>query len=1118
MKMQRLKERVLRRLFPAVLAVFGASAEAGSPPVWENEQVIQINREPARASFVPFDSVEGARTGSWSDSPYYLGLDGEWRFHWVPRPEERPVDFHRPDFDDSSWARIPVPSNWEMQGYGTPIYVSAGYPHRIDPPRVMSEPPEDYTTYHERNPVGSYRRRFTVPESWDGRSVFVHFGGVQSAFHLWVNGEHVGYSQGSMTAAEFNLTPYLRRGENTLAVEVYRWSDGSYLEDQDMWRLSGIYRSVFLYSAAPFRIADFTVRTELDEDYRDARLLIEPELEALEGVDPEGWEVEAQLFDAAGAEVLDEVLSHPAAPILNRDYAPAVLVERTPQRGIRKFGWLQAEVSNPAKWTAETPHLYRLVLTLRNPEAAVVEVVASDVGFREVEIREGRLWVNGHPVRLRGVNRHEHDPETGRTMTLEGMREDIRLMKRANINAVRTAHYPNDPRWYELCDRYGLYVMDEANIETHGLRGFLASESSWHYAFLDRAIRMAERDKNHPSIIIWSLGNESGYGPNFAAMSAWLRDFDPTRPIHYEGAQGAPTDPDTVDMISRFYPRVQAEYLNPGVDPGAAEERPENARWERLLDIARDPADDRPVLTSEYAHSMGNALGNLQEYWDEIYAHPRMLGGFVWDWADQGIWKTAPAGERFIAYGGDFGDVPNLGAFSLNGILFADRSLTPKYEELKKVYQPISIHAEGEESAAVRIINRHHFLDLSEFEARWMLRADGETVAAGALEAIELAPGDERVIRLPLPSFEELAPVAEHWLTLSFHHRTDRRWFAAGEAVAWEQWRFKAAEPEAERLRADTLPELRLVEEAGRVRISGPSFSVEFDRRTGTLASLRYGDREILAVNTVNGVPGPVLQAYRAYTDNDQGFGNWLADIWREAGLNRLERNVGQLEARQLDSAEVQVVARARNAAENGAIMHESRWTIRGDGSLELESHFLPEGELPELPRIGVVMRIDQSLEQFSWYGRGPHENYVDRKTSAAMDVWQSTVNEQYLPYPRPQETGNKEDIRWLSLTDDSGQGILISAQDAPFSASALPFTATDLDLATHTHELRPRPEVVLSLDARHSGLGNSSCGPGVLQKYAVPPEACQLRIRIQPIEGGSDRPALARTRYASSQ
>lgn len=690
-------------------------------PDWENEQVLQRNRLPARATFWPLESVESAVAGDRDASPWVKTLNGPWLFHWSPTPKRAPEKFYADGFDSADWDVLPVPSSWQMHGYGTPIYVSAGYPFRIDPPRVTREPPSQWTSYKERNPVGCYRRTFSIPTEWKGRRVFLHFAGVEGAFEAWVNGAPVGYSQGSHSPAEFEVTGLMHGGENTLAVRVFRYSDGSYLEDQDMWRMSGIYREVVLFSTPKARIADFFVRTDLDAHHQEAELAIDVRLDAIGNATLDGWRVTAELFDAQGREIFKAPLTHDAKTILNRDYKAAILVDRTPQRGVGPFGWLKTHVERPALWTAETPVLYKLVLSLRDEEGRPVETVACNVGFREVDIRDGRLLINGRPVRLRGVNRHEHDPEAGHAVSYERMLQDAQLMKRANINAVRTSHYPNDPQWYDICDRLGLYVMDEADLETHGLRGRLANEPRWANAFLDRAMNLAERDKNHPSVISWSLGNESGWGPNLAANAAWLRNFDPTRFIHYEGAQG-PSDPDGVDVISRFYPRLQDEYLNPDLPLAAtANERPENARWERLLDLARNESDKRPIVASEYAHAMGNAIGNLGDYWREIESHDRLIGGFIWDWADQGILRKNAAGDAYFAYGGDFGDTPNHGAFCLNGVVTADRALTAKYWQVKRAYQPVSLTLDAVEGDAtrgltvrVKIANHRETLDLSD--------------------------------------------------------------------------------------------------------------------------------------------------------------------------------------------------------------------------------------------------------------------------------------------------------------------------------------------------------------------------------------------------------------------
>ncbi len=1072
-------------------------------PDWENHHVLQINREPARASFVPYPATSrmnsGAAVPSAEENPWYQSLNGRWKFHWVDSPEKRPADFYRTDYDDKNWGDFPVPGNWEMNGYGTPIYVSAGYPFRIDPPRVTSEPRKDYTTYRERNPVGSYRRVFDVPRDWAGRRFFLHFDGVQSAFYVWVNGEKVGYSQGSMEPSEFDITPYVKPGKNLLAVEVYRYSDGSYLEDQDMWRMSGIQRDVWLYSTGPLRISDFAVRTTFDSLYRDAVIAVEPELKAYDGVSANGYRIEARLYDPQGKPVFDEPVAQDAVPVLNREFRSGVLNDRTPQRGPRKFGWLTATVRNPLPWTAETPNLYTLVLTLVGPDGKTTENVSCQVGFRDVKIRDGRLWVNGKPVRLRGVNRHEHDPRLGRVMTEETMLKDILLMKQANVNAVRTSHYPNHPRWYELCDRYGLYVMDEADIETHGVRGWLAGQPDWYAAFLDRAIRMAERDKNHPSVIIWSMGNESGYGANFAAVSAWLREFDPTRPVHYEGAQGALTDPPGVDVISRFYPRVQDEYLNPQSEGNESVERAENARWERLLSIARRTTDDRPVLTSEYAHCMGNALGNFREYWDEIYSHSRMLGGFIWDWVDQGIYKKLPDGTEMVAYGGDFGDKPNLKAFCLNGIVFCDRTIPPKYWEVKKVYQPVLFEGEGLTGTnyRVRVTNRNHHIGLREsYVTRWTLTADGKELRRGISETPDLEPGESGVMEIPVGKIPEGQDVR---LRVSVELKRGTPWAEAGHEVAWQQFGLNVPK---EGVSTVMRPggRIRSVKPDGdRLTILGEGFEMEWSLADGTLTSWKTDGRELLA--SPDNLSGqPFFQGYRAPTDNDTGFGNWLAKDWRKSGLDSLKRAVKAVSWKGFpESGAVEITVAQTYRALEGEFLYEAVYRIYGDGTLEVVCSFDPRGTLPELPRLGIGLALAGDLENLSWYGRGPHENYIDRKESADVGLWRSTVTQQYVPYPRPQECGNKEEVTRLTLTDDRGQGLEVATLGEPFSMSALHFTARDLSAVTHKHELKPREEVILSLDAAQLGLGNGSCGPGVLKKYAVEKKKHELKLVLRP-------------------
>ncbi|WP_288359912.1 glycoside hydrolase family 2 TIM barrel-domain containing protein [uncultured Bacteroides sp.] len=1067
---------------------------------WENHHVLQINREPARAAFTPFTEQKGDCS---------LCLDGMWKFRWTPVPDQKIIDFYRADFDDRDWTDFPVPANWEINGYGTPIYVSAGYPFKIDPPRVMGEPKADYTTYKERNPVGQYRRTFVLPADWTAKGqTFLRFEGVMSAFYVWINGERVGYSQGSMEPSEFNITKYLYSGENQIALEVYRYSDGSYLEDQDFWRFGGIHRSIHLMHTPDIRIRDYAVRTlPLSADnHQDFIFQVDPQFSVYRGFTGKGYTIQGVLKDASGKDVV--TLQGDVEDILDLEHKASRMNEWYPQRGPRKTGRLSAVVKSPHRWTAETPYLYRLYLTLQDSDGKVIEQVEQPVGFRSVKIENGQLLVNGNPVRFRGVNRHEHDPRTARVMTDERMLQDILLMKQANINAVRTSHYPNVSRWYELCDSIGLYVMDEADIEEHGLRGTLASTPDWHAAFMDRAVRMAKRDKNYPSIVMWSMGNESGYGPNFAAISAWLHDFDPTRPVHYEGAQGTDGNPDpkTVDVISRFYTRVKQEYLNPGIAEGEDKERAENARWERLLEIAERTNDNRPVMTSEYAHSMGNALGNFKEYWDEIYSNPRMLGGFIWDWVDQGIYKTLPDGRTMVAYGGDFGDKPNLKAFCFNGLLMSDRETTPKYWEVKKVYAPVLL---GMENGDLKVTNRNHHIDLSSYRCLWTLSVDGKEKERGELILPEVAPG--KTGTMTLPDFRSLSdksssnkrnkgkdvvkPAADCQLKVSIVLKSDALWAKSGHEVAWEQFCLQ---------KGDLLSagfankgQLQIKEDDKTLQVSGRGFSVQWKKTvTGSMTSLIYNGKEMLAHSDDFPVQ-PVTQAFRAPTDNDKSFGNWLAKDWKLHGMDNPQISLESFDHQLREDGAVIVQVRTNNVYKEGKITTTSVYTICSDGTIDLKTTFLPQGVLPELPRLGIAFCLSPSYDTFIWYGRGPQDNYPDRKTSAATGLWKGTVDEQYVHYPRPQDSGNKEEVHYLMLTDKQNKGIRIDAVEEVFSASALHYTAQDLYKETHDCYLKPRAEVILSLDAAVLGLGNSSCGPGVLKKYAIGKKEHTLHIRI---------------------
>lgn len=1003
---------------------------------WENQYVLQKNRMPARAAFMPFINDKG---------DMQLSLNGEWKFNWTKTPDEQPQDFFNTSFDDSGWKTFPVPGDWEMNGFGTPIYSSSGYTFKIDPPFVMKEPKKSYTAYLERNPTGCYRRTFSVPTEWKGKEVFVRFGAVSSAFYLYVNGQEAGYSQGSMEPAEFRITPYLKDGQNQIALKVMKYSDGSYLEDQDMWRIAGIHRGIELYATPKIRIADFGVRTLLDKDYKDAELVIDTKLAVFDSERGTGYRITAMLYDATGKAVTDTALWQSAEPMLNLDKKGKILNERNPQRGYAPYGWLKTTIKNPYKWDAEHPYLYTLKLALIDSTGNAVERAETKIGFRSVEIKDGMMLVNGKQVRLRGVNRHEMDPETGHVMTEERMIEDIKLLKQCNINAVRTCHYPNTERWYELCDEYGIYLMDETDLEEHGLRGTLASDPTWAAAFIDRTQRMVMRDRNHASVVFWSLGNESGWGPNFAMTSAWIHEYDPTRPVHYEGAQGPDNkDPESVDVISRFYPRVQGEYLNPGVKDNNME-RPENARWERLLSIARKTNDNRPVLTSEYAHAMGNALGNFKDYWDEIYSHKRMLGGFIWEWADEGIFKRRNDGKLMVAYGGDFGDVPNLKAFCVKGIVSSDRKPTPKYFEVKQVYAPMALKLNGNKQD---IVLRDNMVEMQNYRLLYTITENGKVIKKGEIKD------------LTVPSVKYNAD-ADVRLNISVQLKSDTKWAKAGFEVKHEQFAIN------DKLTSAFKPAAL---------------------KTGRQADVKAAEEWFNAVKP---------HFYRAPMDNDKGFGNWIAKDWKNNRLDSPEVvTVKPLSSKRNADGTVTVAVTQECKYVNGKITADYVYTMDASGSVDFKAVYTPEGQLPPLPCVGNTFVLDKDMTQLSWYGMGLQDSYVDRLEATSIGRWTSRVPQEYVHYPRPQSSGNHEQTVTLSLTTAKGKGYTVTTADGkPFSFSALPYSEAQLSTVAHDCDLQVEDNVYLNIDARMMGLGNSSCGPGVLTKYSVPQEPHTLHL-----------------------
>jgi beta-galactosidase len=1018
---------------------------------WENPRIVERNKEPAHATLVPYNDEQKALGGNPADSSWFLSLNGDWRFTLASNLEDTPKAFYKPEYDSNEWDTIPVPSNWQMLGYDKPMYTNVQYPFPPDPPRVP----------HDHNPTGLYRKTFTVPKTWENRQIFLVFDGVDSAFYVWVNGKQVGYSQDSRLPAEFNITQYIHPRENSLAVQVFRWSDGSYLEDQDMWRLSGIYRDVYLFCTPNVHIRDFFVRTELDAEFKDAVLQVRTVIRNYSGNNIENCTVEISLFDADGHPVLSKAISSVPEKIGSK---AETAVE------------FRQEVSNPQKWSAEHPYLYTLLVKLKDNHGSILEIEGCKVGFRQVESRDGKVVVNGVPVLFKGVNRHEHDDVRGHAVTAKSMIEDIKLMKQFNFNSVRTSHYPNHPAWYDLCDRYGLYVIDEANIECHGLanigeatyRREPANDPDWLNAFMERGVRMVERDKNHPCVVIWSLGNESGYGPNHDALAGWIHGYDPTRLVHYEGTihvlgKVSPV----VDIVSIMYPTL-----------------------ERLEALAEDPDETCPVLMVEYSHAMGNSVGNLKEYWEMIHKHRRLCGGFIWDWVDQGLKRKTEDSKEWWAYGGDFGDEPNDGNFCINGLVWPNRKPHPAMWECRKIFQPVEVEPVSLEEGKVRILNRYDFSDLGGLDIEWELRENGTTLQRGALPKTHTPPRESEVVAVPFTR-PELKPGSEYWLVIRFQLSKATIWAEKGHEVAWAQLEMPFDAPSGPVLEARSMQAVRLDEQQNQIVVSGVDFRLVFDKGDGRISSFKHKGSELIR-------SGPVLNFWRAPTDNDAPR---LAPSWRSFGLDRLEHTIRNVQALRtsLQTVQVNVTFKVRAPDVADGFDCQCRYIVYGSGDLVVEADISPSFMFPSLPRVGLQARIPGEYNVFTWYGRGPHENYCDRKEGAPVGVYSGTVGEQYVPYITPQENGNKTDVRWASLTNNKGTGLLVVGMPLT-EVGAHHYTTEDLDDAKHTFELERREDITLNIDYRQSGVGVGSCGPDTLPQYLIKPKPFHFAVRLRPL------------------
>ena len=1024
-------------------------------PDWENPSVFRVNKEAAHCTLLPFDSVRNAQKIVMTASKYYKSLNGMWYFKWSKDPQSRPMEFYHDSYDTSEWDTIEVPSNWQLQGYGTPLYSNMIYPFEKDPPRVMSTPPEEYTNFNARNPVGSYKRTFAIPAGWQNREVFVNFDGVDSAFYLWINGQKVGYSQDSRTPAEFNITKYLKDGKNTLAAEVYRYSDGSYLEDQDFWRLSGIFRDVYLYSTPKARIRDFFAKPQLDANYKDAVLAVEVEVVNDDADSAHTLKLSAKLLDNKGKQVA-QLPTAQTQPI---------------QSGKAKRYTLKTEIKNPNKWSAEVPNLYTLVIALEDADSGkVLETVSSRIGFRTVEIKDGVLQVNGKYVYIKGANRHEHDPDTGHTISRESMIQDIKIMKQYNLNTVRTSHYPNAPMWYDLCDEYGLYVINEANIESHGIgygKESLAKQPEWRDAHLDRIMNVVERDKNHPSVIIWSLGNEAGDGQNFIDATAWIRQHDPSRPIHYEQAKKKPH----TDIVCPMYARIP-----------------------NIIDYAKKNKD-RPLILCEYSHAMGNSCGNIADYWIAIRQHRQLQGGSIWDWVDQGLRKVDPkTGKEFWAFGGNYGDEPNTRNFCINGLVQPDRKPNPHLHEVKKVYQGIHVKEVDLDKGLVEIQNEYNFLNLDGFvKATWHVTENGKIVQKGKIKEINIAPESKKQITVPFDS-ESFNKESEYLLKIDFALAAKTSWAPKGHLLAWDQFGLK--KPSSVRVASgDSSSRLDVLEDADSIKISGKAFTAFFSKSLGALDSYEIKGRQML-------VEPLIPNFWRVPTDNDGGVnagGSKMPQrlgIWKDAGR---KRTIDRVKSDKMGFNEVVVTIEATLNVEDSKL--KTQYHVFSDGKIRVKSTLIPGKDLPNIPRIGMQMKMPDQYANMEWYGRGPHENHWDRKTGAAVGLYSEKVTKPEHVYVRPQENGNKTDVRWMTLTDDRGFGIRITGMPL-LSVSAWPYSMEDLAKAWHPYEIPDRDYVTVNIDYKQMGVGgDNSWGAKTHPEYTLPAKQYEYEFIIEPVK-----------------
>lgn len=1041
-------------LFVSLFVVYGQND-------WENELVFEQNKMQARVPSYSYMSADDALIGD-RDNSRMQSLNGFWHFKYVPRVEMKPDQFMFPNFNEL-WDSIHVPSNWELEGYGQPIYTNITYPFT---PNILDDnltydwkgpkPPRPPKIYRD-NPVGSYYRDFEIPAHWHDQSVILHFGGVSSAFYVWVNGVQVGYSQGSRLAAEFDITAHLKEGRNRVAVQVYRWCDGSYLEDQDMWRLSGIHREVLLLAQPKVALNDFFVRSKFDAHMQNADLEIRTRvLVQNDSIDLDGYLIHAMLYDANGDPVLDVPMTVDVASVYDERWAP---------RDLPVWAHMKAHVPFPHLWSDEDPYLYRIVFTVCNASDDVIEARETSFGFRSVGFGPHQeLLINGKEVLIKGVNRHDHHHLRGKALTHADMRKDVELMKRFNFNAVRTSHYPNDPYFIQLCNEYGIYVMDEANIECHHLGSLIPCSPTWTAAILSRTIRMVERDKNNPSVISWSLGNESGTGPAFEASAAWTRSYDKSRFIHYEGAQGKPEspdyiegndvgytsanwpsmanpdDPDYVDVISRMYPNLS-----------------------QLVNLSTSPYIHRPIIMCEYLHAMGNSLGGLGEFWDEIRNRKNLIGGFIWDMIDQGIETTADNGEKYYAYGGDFGDKPNDGNFCMNGVFASDRSPNPHAWECKYIFQPVSAQLIDSINSVVRIVNRMAFTDLNSYRLQWSLSEEGKQIQTGIIEDFSIPPNRSANVTVPV-QIKKMKSDREYWLRLSFHKKESTPWCEEGFEVAYEQMLFRSKR-RVEDVRNTQSEALTFQEMEDHLILNRGCVSVVVSKTDGALTSYQIDGSEQLAAplyphfwrpsidNDIRGASAPTVAKSRAI------WANMLSSFTTTVNIDRNSDGLPYIVVTHSNKREADL---------------QLTYIINNDGAVEVSMDLHTKYKSSSMMRFGVTMGVPSTLMRSVFYGKGPWENYPDRSRGATVGTYSFYTDDLFTNYAYPQENGNRCDTRWLNMVDEKEKSGLRFEGDPTFSFSVWPYAEDNIDTAKHPFDLQAQGYYTVNIDMLQAGVGGT--------------------------------------------